>query len=398
VSAEVVVTGIGVHSALGDGPATLHALAAQPTALALRTPEDAPGFPPLPAAPAADALDPEALPDPKLLKYMSPVTRLAVLAAGRALADAGLAAAPDLRARTGLMLATGLIAFDVGGVRRAIDASLGPAGQLDMERLGRAGLRRCNPLMPFRMLLNMPLGMVSIVHGLRGSNLILYPDALQAVACFEAAARALRHGRAERVLVGGATQGVSLLPLGTWRRAGWIAATPTAAQPFAAAHAGWGVGDGAAFVLLERADAARARRARVRARFVGAALRGPGAPPPPAAPAALWRALGRDAAPDLALCCGLLEGAADRAEAAGWAEGLGAPVPPLASCDGALGQLSAAGPAMALALALEARAQGAALPPQLGAGPLPARWGRLSLQTAEPSAGRGALALVGAEE
>jgi len=49
------------------------------------------------------------------------------------------------------------------------------------------GLRRCHPLMPFKMLLNMPLGLVSIAFGLRGPNAILYPGPEQSAAAIDSA-------------------------------------------------------------------------------------------------------------------------------------------------------------------------------------------------------------------
>jgi 3-oxoacyl-(acyl-carrier-protein) synthase len=261
----VLVTGVGVHGALGDSEQTLTALAVGRSALTMHTLDRASDVPPLPAAPAPvdDRTLQPLLPDRKLIKYMSPTARLAVLAAGRALADAGLLgdANAEQRASLGLFVSTGLIAFDIAAVGGGIEASRSTVGQLDLLRMGREGLRLCHPLLPFKMLLNMPLGLISIVYGLRGPNVILYPDAAQAGVALEAALRALSAGRIERALVGSSAQPVSLMPVCTLRRLGRLAVDVEAAQPFSPAHAGTAPADAGAFLVLETERAARARGA-----------------------------------------------------------------------------------------------------------------------------------------
>jgi 3-oxoacyl-[acyl-carrier-protein] synthase II len=246
------ITGVGVYHALGDAAAVRRALLAGETAVA-PVPPPAPGFPSLRGAPAArDASAAGFLSGPqrKLAKYMSPTTTMAVAAAGRALEDAGLLDGD--RADMALYVVADLIAFDVSAVGRAMDACKDDDGGLDLERLGADGLRLCHPLMPFRMLLNMPLGIISIVFGLRGENQILYPGAAQAGVLLESALRGVRSGRLRRVLWGGTAHRHSLLPLCTALRTGRLEREAPA--------------DAAAFVVLESEDAARERGARCLAR------------------------------------------------------------------------------------------------------------------------------------
>jgi Beta-ketoacyl synthase, N-terminal domain len=260
----VLITGVGLHggpaAASGLEPA-FEALARGESAVAPARLEGVEGLPPFAGAPAPRPPDVRPLlPDRKIAKYMSPTTKMAVVAAGAALADAELEGTD--REAAALYVATGLIAFDLGAVRRAIQAARSDAGELDLRLLGERGLRLCHPLMPFKMLLNMPLGLISIIFGLRGPNAIYYPGADQGAVCMEAAWRGIRSGRLERALVGGTTNGLSLLPVATLRRAGRLAAVPAVAKPFSPTHAGYAPADAAAFLVLESACSARARGAR----------------------------------------------------------------------------------------------------------------------------------------
>jgi 3-oxoacyl-[acyl-carrier-protein] synthase II len=375
----VVITGVGLHGALGDGAQTLAALAAGRSALAMHALDRTTGLPPLPAAPAPvdDQLLVPLLPDRKLVKYMSPTARLAVLAAGRALASADLLgpAQAERRAASGLFVATGLIAFDLASVGGGIDAARSTAGQLDLLRLGRDGLRRCHPLLPFKMLLNMPLGLISIAYGVRGDNFILYPDAAQAGVAFEAAVRGLRAGRIERALVGASAQPVSLMPLCTLRRRERLAPDVGAARPHGPAHAGVAPADAGAFLVLETARAARERGARPLATLAGAAAGRAGAADRPARidrRRALWAQAAGGARPDLLLSTGNVDRREDEDEARAVTGVWPGPAPRLASLDGLVGWQGAAGLPFAAALAALALARGVALPTGDGpAGPPP---------------------------
>jgi 3-oxoacyl-(acyl-carrier-protein) synthase len=375
----VVITGIGVHGALGDAAATYAALAAGESAVRLRRPPGGDGLPPVPAAPAPDA-DPSGLIlDRKLVKYMSPAARMAVVAAGRALADAGLLA-DERRHGLGLFAATGLVAFDLGSVGRAVDLSRGADGGLDFDRLGCEGLRACPPLMPFKMLLNMPLGLISIAYGIRGPNFILYPGADQAGACLEAAVRGIRAGRLAGALVGGTAQALSTLPLCTQVRLGRVASSVAAAQPFTLGHCGTAPADAAAFLVLEPAPAAAARGRRAYATLTAASAgrcaMGAGGR------ADHWRAAAA-APPDLLVSSGNLDFTEDRAELADVDEVWPGARPRVASYDGALGLAGAASPPLLVGLAALMIDRGAA-PAPLTPPPPVERAARLLRLTDEP--------------
>jgi 3-oxoacyl-[acyl-carrier-protein] synthase II len=275
----VWITGIGYHGAFGDAAETWEALHAGRSAVARVTPDGLWGTDPLAGAKAAPFSLAPWLPDRKVEKYMTATTRLAVLAAGRALEDAGVRANPDLCADTALFVATGSISFDLAEMLPLLE----PAG----DGAGGAAerFRRLSPLLPFRSLLNLPLGLVSIVYGLHGDSFVLYPDALQGAVCLDTAVRAVRTGRCSRVLVGGCVQHLGLLPLTTLANHGPLLGDPREAQPHAPEHRGLAPADVAAFVLLESRATALARGARPLAVLEAVECQGC----PPAEPTSAWR-------------------------------------------------------------------------------------------------------------
>ncbi|HEX7599027.1 MAG TPA: beta-ketoacyl synthase N-terminal-like domain-containing protein, partial [Polyangia bacterium] len=230
---RIVITGLGVHTGHGDTAATWTALGQGRSALQPEYPwsrgwdeadRDSSATPfTFPAAPAPDPAPWEFLADRKSIKYMGLCTQMAVLAAGRALRDAGLADASTARERqdSALFVATGPIAFDLEQALK----SIGAEGATDLIALRQEGLRRCHPLLPFKMLLNMPLGLVSITFGIKGPNFILYPGADQGACALAHALRGLRQGRFSRALVGGSAHTLSLSPLLGLRRGQRLAAT-----------------------------------------------------------------------------------------------------------------------------------------------------------------------------
>ena len=346
-SVRIVVTGVGLHTGHGDTRQSWTALHQGRSALTyehawnLHAPETGQEVLRFPAAVTRDPSPVAFLADRKSVKYMGPCTQMAVLAAGRALDDAGLlgdGAAAD-REHTALFLATGPIAFDV---EHAL-SSFGEPAAADLLALRYEGLRRCHPLLPFKMLLNMPLGLVSITFGIKGENFILYPGADQGAFAIAHALHGLRRGRFARALVGGSACSLGLAPVMHLRRAGRLASTLEEAQPFSPDHAAWAPADQAAFVVLET-EAEAARRSRpAQAYLDDAVVLGPGSVDH------LWQTRAPAPAPQLIFCTGMLNAAdvkADRRRAARWST-----APALASADGLLGVAPAASFVLGAALA-----------------------------------------------
>ena len=201
------------------------------------------------------------------------------------------------------------------------------------------------------MLLNMPLGLVSIVFGIKGPNFILYPGAEQGACALAHALRGLRHGRFPRALVGGSACTLGLSPIMHLRRSGRLASSMEEAQPFSERHAGWSPADQAAFVVLETEAEAARRGHPTHARLDGAQVMGAGAVDP------LWGAVAPTGAPDVLLCTGsrsAVDVRADRERVrTRWVNQV-----TLASADGLLGVAPAASFLLATALACLSLRQG----------------------------------------
>jgi 3-oxoacyl-(acyl-carrier-protein) synthase len=341
---RIVISGVGLHTGHGDTQATWAALGANRSAVTCDHPwnlqpahASAAGFP---AAPAPDPSPVEFLADRKAVKYMGPCTQMAVLAAGRALGDAGLLqpATSGAREAMGLFLATGPIAFDV---EQALE-SFGDNATSDPLALWHEGLRRCHPLLPFKMLLNMPLGLVSIVFGIKGPNFILYPGAEQGACALAHALRGLRRGRFARALVGGSASTLALAPIMNLRRTGRLALSAGQALPFSPLHAGWAPADQAAFLVLETEAEASRRGQTPYATLDSARSSGEGAAD------SLWGAI--EEAPNVLFQTGSLSAADVRADSER-ARGRWTTPPALASADGLLGVAPAASFLLTTALA-----------------------------------------------
>lgn len=363
----VVVTGVGAHCALGDVLDTRRALLRGERAVCDTGHDALPGVR-FAAAAVPDMSPNEFLRDRKIAKYMSPAARFAVIAAGRALRAAGLAEDAERRSALSLHVATGLIAFDLASVSEAVTRCRGEDGALDMTRLGSDGLRTCPPLMPFKMLLNMSLGLVSIAFGIRGANSVTYPGADQSCASLDTAIRAIRHGRSDAALVGGAAQNLSLMPLATLAREGRLAADAAAAIPYHSAHAGLAPSDGAAFLVIESRKSAAQRGHAALAKLGDVSWSRPAAMGRDTGLAALTDAWNEAAGPHVPrriITCGTVtpqdDALARQAARVCWP----AATPACESFDGAVGWLGAGAPALALALAAWDAAEHPGLGPQL---------------------------------
>jgi 3-oxoacyl-[acyl-carrier-protein] synthase II len=253
---RVVVTGAGLISPLGDSPAGFQAALAEgrrglapvelfsTDGLACRVAGEVKGF-----SPAAYLGDGNFRP-------LDRTSRLATAAAHLALADAGL---PRDR-RQGL---------EVGLVLGTMFGSLHTISEFDCRGL-TAGPAYVKPLDFANSVINAPAGQTAIWHGLAGVNSTLSGGATAGVQALGYAADLIRLGHAQVLLAGGADE-LCFESFYGFAQAGWLAATagePPPA-PFAADRRGLVLGEGAALLVLEEGEAARARGARVMAEVAG---------------------------------------------------------------------------------------------------------------------------------
>jgi len=211
-------------------------------------------------------------------RSMSPdVIAFALAAAGEALADAALLPA---RARAAAALADvpgGAAVGDDGRVGPyapervgvAVGAGVGPVEEVGAAAVALARGERPSPFFVPRILLNMAAGSVAMRFGLRG------PNSAPATACASGAhaigeaLRAVQSGAADAMVAGGTEAALGPIAVAGFARARALAGAAGGCRPFDARRDGFVLGEGAAALVLEAADAAAARGARVYAEVRG---------------------------------------------------------------------------------------------------------------------------------
>jgi 3-oxoacyl-[acyl-carrier-protein] synthase II len=318
---DVVITGIGLVSSLGEGPeAHWQALSKPGTAPVVDETTFAPyAVHPLPAM-SFDAQ----IPKKGDQRQMEPWQRLGTYAAGLAIDQAG---ARGLVADMHLIVAAGGGERDIA-VDEAVATALcstppAEAGAILNERLA-TDLR---PTLFLAQLSNLLAGNISIVHGVTGSSRSFMGEEAAAADAVRIAAARLAEGRGGIALVGGAyvSQRWDLVLLYGAGGAVWRGPfAPVSARGGAGGFVGGALG---AFLVLETAAHAAARGARPLARIAGVASdathqrAGGGSA---AAARALHAALGAPSGAGLGVLSGMTGVAEARAEEEAFLSGLGA--------------------------------------------------------------------------
>jgi 3-oxoacyl-[acyl-carrier-protein] synthase II len=188
-----------------------------------------------------------------------PFAQFAVIAAREALGDAGLDPLTWDGARVGVVM--GCADGGPGTVEAQHDVlrDRGPAG--------------VSPLLLPMQLPNMLAGQLSIEVGATGPSLVVATACASGGTAIGVAADLLRLGRCDVVLAGGSEAMVTPLVMAGFARMGALSRRNDdpkgASRPFDADRDGFVAAEGAGLLVLERADDARARRARIRALLAG---------------------------------------------------------------------------------------------------------------------------------
>jgi 3-oxoacyl-[acyl-carrier-protein] synthase II len=256
---EVVVTGLGCVSPLGVGVDRTWQAALAGASGVSRLPEDfEPRLAVQIAARVAGEVDPGDIP-PKELRRLDRVILLALAAAREAVLDSGLGDGEVVPERAGVAIGSG-----IGGVNTLL---------ANHRALLDAGPRRISPFFIPMTLANMPAGMVAIRHGYRGPNLCHVTACASSAHAIGESLRILQRGEADVMLAGGTEAAVTPLVMAGFSSMQALSKRneepERASRPFDRGRDGFVMGEGAAVLVLERAEHARARGARVRARLRG---------------------------------------------------------------------------------------------------------------------------------
>ncbi len=261
---QVVVTGIGFLSSLGEGYDAHVALLQAPL-----TPRTEP-FGPFLVHPLCEVDFDKQIPKKGDQRQMEPWQRTGVYAAGLALSNAGIAGNRDLLAKTHMIVAAG------GGERdEAVDNALMSGIRAAPDKDIFLNERLMNDLRPtlfLAQLTNLLAGNISIVHGVTGSSRSFMGEEMAGVDAVRTLWARIAAGQAEIGLVGAAYNAARKDMNLNFAFAGALAKPPYlpvwARQNGAA---GMVMGSMGAFLVLEEAKHARARGAKIFARIVNAA-------------------------------------------------------------------------------------------------------------------------------
>ena len=196
--------------------------------------------------------------DPKAAKRMELFSQYAVAAAKEAIEDSGLEMEKEDPYQVGTSIGCGVGSLQ--GIER------------EHKRLMERGPARVNPLFVPMVISNMAAGNVSIQFGLKGKSINVVTACATGTNSIGEAFRSIQHGEAE-VMVTGGTEG-AICPIGI---AGFSALTALTSEsnltkcsiPFDKNRSGFVMGEGAAVVVLEELEHAKARGAKIYAEVVG---------------------------------------------------------------------------------------------------------------------------------
>ena len=210
----------------------------------------------------------------KALKMMCRETMMAVAVVQEATNDAGFDSSPPDPERCGVVFGSDYMVTMPDDMTAGM-LKCGAPGGFRYEAWGSDGLADMNPLWMLKYLPNMPASHIAITFDLRGPNNSLTMREAAGLAAIREAVQTIRRGHADRMIAG--ATGTRIHPLKTIhavqteRLADPTLEPAEACRPFDADRTGMVVGEGAAAVVLEEMESAKARGATIYGEVVGAA-------------------------------------------------------------------------------------------------------------------------------
>ena len=255
---RVVITGLGAVTPLGHtaretweaakagvcgiAPITLYDHSAQKVSLAGEVKE----------------FDPSGVLEKKEIRRMDRFAQFAVTAAAEAMAHSGLDLEREDRARIGVALSSG-----IGGIGTL---------QTSCETGQSRGFDRVSPFFIPMVITNLAAGHIAIRFGLHGMCICPVAACAGGANAVGDAFRHIRDGYAEVMVAGGAEASITPLAMGGFTSMSALtdASDPSRASiPFDKERSGFVMGEGAAVLILEELEHARARGAQILGEITG---------------------------------------------------------------------------------------------------------------------------------
>lgn len=205
-------------------------------------------------------LDLSAYLDRKEARRMDPFMHYGMVSCIQAAQDAGLESLDDAqRKRTGIAMGSG-----IGGIETI---------ETMRETFQKSGARRVSPFFVPSAIINMISGNVAIKYGFKGPNIAVVTACTTGTHNIGYAARTIAYGDADVMLAGGAEMATTPVAISGFANAKALSTRndePTkASRPWDKGRDGFVLSDGAACVVLEEYEHAKARGAKIYAEVAG---------------------------------------------------------------------------------------------------------------------------------
>lgn len=261
---RVVVTGIGVISALGTGvEKNWNALLQGNSAVDRITRFDASELPTQIAGEVKD-FNAEEFIDKKEIKKMDLFIQYALAAAEMAMQDSALVINEENAERVGVLVGSGL-----GGL---------PTIEKYHQALGEGGYKKVSPFFIPMLIINLAPGQISIRYGAKGPNFSVVSACAAGTHAIGEAYHVIRRGDADAMITGGAEATITPLAIAGFNAMKALSTRNDdpqgASRPFDKDRDGFVMGEGAGILVLEEYEAAKARGAKIYAEVVGYGLSG----------------------------------------------------------------------------------------------------------------------------
>jgi 3-oxoacyl-[acyl-carrier-protein] synthase II len=259
VTRRVVITGIGLVSALGIGtPENWAALLAGRSGVSRVTRFDVSNYAAQIAA-EVTGFDPLRWIEKKDIKKMDLFIQYAIAASQFAMDDAKLTVTPAIANDVGVFIGSGIGGFIT--IER------------EHEALLKGGPRKVSPFFIPSAIINLASGQVSIRFGAKGPNVATCTACSASAHAVGESYEIVKRGDADAMIAGGSEAAITPMSIGGF---GQLRALSTrndeparASRPFDKDRDGFIIGEGAGVIVLEELEFARRRGARIYAELVG---------------------------------------------------------------------------------------------------------------------------------
>jgi 3-oxoacyl-[acyl-carrier-protein] synthase II len=212
----------------------------------------------------------------KSVKVMGRAARFGIGAAGLAVADSELDAANINPERFGVVMGTGVVPIDLGELAPLLARACQEGGEFDATRLPDPN-RPDSPLFPLwllKYLPNMAAAHISMAFNCQGPNNTVVTACVAGTQAVGEGFRLVSRGDADVMLAGGADSRIDPLMLLAYTALGTLSkradmAPEERSRPFDRLRDGFVISEGAAVLVLEEYERAKARNAPIYAEVLG---------------------------------------------------------------------------------------------------------------------------------